>query len=160
MVHGGASARHLTSNVISLVTLLEEAIMDHILPDSGDRLARHLMVRNPICAELWMPLGTVRMTMLSSSFSTIPVYANNGWHLITDEALTKAKTRTDLAMTVIQSIDSKTIKLKPATTVAPDCRISDLFTSADSKGFPVLVVDDGRDEKDALLGIISAYDLL
>lgn len=160
MVHGGASARHLTSNVIALITLLEEAIMDHVLPIADERLARYLMVQNPIRAELWMPLGAVRMAMLSSSFSTIPVYFNDGWHLITDEALTKIKSRADRALTVSQSIASKILALSDATTVAPDCRISDLFTSADSRGFPVLVVDGGRNEKDALLGIISAYDLL
>ena len=42
-----------------------------------DRIADY-MVRGPACACMWHPLSFIRQTMLSSSFSFLPVNAGSG----------------------------------------------------------------------------------
>jgi hypothetical protein len=51
-LHQGAFARHLTGHVIELAITLEDALSNHLDPVVTD-----FMVRNPVCAEPWQPVG-------------------------------------------------------------------------------------------------------
>jgi hypothetical protein len=62
-VHVGAFARHLSTRLIDLILILEEAIM------SQTRKVEDLMVRNPVVAEPWQLVAHVRSTILANSFS-------------------------------------------------------------------------------------------
>jgi len=61
-LHQGAFARHLTSHAIELALILEDALRSSETP-----LVSDYMVRNPVCAELWQPLGLIRQQMLTAS---------------------------------------------------------------------------------------------
>ena len=84
-MHGGAAARYATSHAVELALVLEDALMN-----SYDK-ASDFMVRNVICAEMWQPLSFIRQTMLASSFSCLPVKAEQDgkplWELVSDKAL-------------------------------------------------------------------------
>ena len=51
-LHQGAVARHLTRHAIDLALILEDALRTF-----DEKLASDFMVRNPICVELWQPIG-------------------------------------------------------------------------------------------------------
>ena len=67
-LHQGAFARHLTIHAIDLALILEDALRSFEEPRVSD-----YMVRNPLFAELWQPIGFIRQQMLANSFSFLPV---------------------------------------------------------------------------------------
>src|SRR5436309_3329954 len=110
-VHEGAYARHLTSRLVELFLLLEEAVM------LGMKRVEELMVRIPIVAEPWHLIAQVRRTMLGNSFSTLPTFVKSSdrgdWKLITDLTIMQRiravtndvqKMKTVLALPVNQAI--------------------------------------------------------
>lgn len=80
-LHQGAYARHLTSRVMELSIILEDALMSN-LGTVGD-----FMVRDPLCCSLWQPLSFIRQQILLHSFSYLPVYKDNTWQLVSDQEI-------------------------------------------------------------------------
>jgi hypothetical protein len=78
-MHQGAFARHLTVHAIELAIILEDALTNLKNPAVCD-----FMVRNPVCAELWQPIGLIRQQMLVNSYSYLPVLRDKHWYLISD----------------------------------------------------------------------------
>lgn len=162
-VHDGAFARHLSSRLVELILLLEESIMQTV-----DRV-EDLMVRNPVIAEPWYLISHVRKAMLANSFSNIPVFLTDGddgkWSLLTDAAIMRfirsSPTNTDqkkrLTMSVAEAAATKILELTEGHCCPPKTPVSDLLLQLNS--YPVLVTE-GIDGKDRLLGIITAFDLL
>ena len=72
-MHDGAAARHATSHAIQLALVLEDALMNSYDNKVSDFTVSDFMVRNPVCASMWQPLSFIRQTMLTSSFSCLPV---------------------------------------------------------------------------------------
>lgn len=160
-VHEGAAARHLTSNLIDLLVQIEDAMTTKALPEGDKRLLLHIMVRNPVCAEKWMTLAMVRKTMLTSSFSTIPVFRKDKWHLVTDEALARVADKKHLNATIDEAVGKLVITVVEARVAKPDITVGELLAENQKlPPFPTLVLRDGVHAKDGLLGILSAYDLL
>lgn len=81
-MHQGAFARHLTVHAIELAIILEDALTKLKNPTASD-----FMVRNPVCAELWQPVGLIRQQMLVNSYSYLPVLRGKQWYLISDAAI-------------------------------------------------------------------------
>ena len=69
-LHEGAYARNLTANAFELALVLEDALLD------GHSQIGSFMVRTPVCAFPWQPLGFIRQQMLANSFSFLPVQVN------------------------------------------------------------------------------------
>jgi hypothetical protein len=63
-LHQGAFARPLTKHAIELAIILEDALSQQV-----NQVVMDFMVRNPLCAELWKPIGFIRQQMLANSFS-------------------------------------------------------------------------------------------
>ena len=78
-MHQGAFARHLTVHAIELAIVLEDALTQLKNP-----MVSNFMVRNPVCAEMWQPVGLIRQQMLVNSYSYLPVLRENHWYLISD----------------------------------------------------------------------------
>lgn len=156
-LHQGAYARHLTSRVIELAIVLEDALMTSLATVS------EFMVRNPVSAALWQPLSFVRQQMLANSFSFMPVRSRGGvWSLVSDAELARyLRANSGLRkQRLTESLDSATsagdIPLSPAQTIGP----GELVEAAAAKlgQYPLLVTaDSGQGE---LVGIITAFDLL
>ena len=133
-----------------------------------------LMVPNPICAEVWQPLGFIRQTMLESSFSYLPVRTSPDgeapWKLVSDLELARylrtAEDAEDRKRRLVQPLaDSQKpdgIELRDPKTYGPEELISAIFKQCDGSidwdGLPILVVRSNL-EKD-LLGILTPFDLL
>jgi hypothetical protein len=81
-MHQGAFARHLTMNATELAIILEDALKQFDNPTIAD-----FMVRSPVCAEIWQPIGFIRQQMLANSYSQLPVLENKQWYLISDAAI-------------------------------------------------------------------------
>jgi len=168
VMHEGAAARHATTHAIELCLVLEIALMN-----SYDKVG-DFMVRNPVCAALWQPLSFIRQTMLSTSFSYLPVNAGTEtkpvWQLVSDKAVARylrlranAVPLKDLLVQPLEQAIKGGIKLLAART----CNATDPVNTAleewdaqsdnESDGQMVLVT---RGNSDELLGILMPYDLL
>lgn len=154
-VHDGAQARHLTTRAIELALILEDALMP------PQAVVGDYMVRGPVTAELWQPLSFLRQTMLTHSFSYLPVQlSSGGWKLVSDHALAaylgaEKQQRKDRLKQSLEVADSKGLTLVDAVLVEPDQDVDSVLSQIQSA--PVLVARDGGQK---LLGIVSAFDLL
>lgn len=157
-LHQGASARHLTKHTIELAIILEDALNNHV-----ELVVADFMVRDPVCAQLWQPVGFIRQQMLANSYSYLPICRDDGsWGLLSDAAIAtflgaerNGKVRTErLAQTIRQAV---TLDVRPATFVRQEDPLAKALASL--AGAPVLLVEDLSDPK-RLLGILTAFDLL
>ncbi len=80
-VHQGAYARHLVRHCVELALFVEEGLM------AGANRVVDYMVRTPACAEAWQPIALARQQMLTNSFSYLPIWWKNQWHLLSDHAI-------------------------------------------------------------------------
>jgi hypothetical protein len=156
-LHQGAFARHLTGHAIELAIILEDALSNHF-----DLVVTDFMVRNPVCAELWQPVGFIRQQMLANSYSYLPVLADDeNWYLVSDAAIArflgperKGETRRKrLASTLRDS----SINLLAATFVDDRTSLQDALNRLSDA--PALLVKNPADPK-GLLGMLTAFDLL
>jgi CBS domain-containing protein len=158
-MHVGAAARHLTFRAVELALILEDALAMH----EKVTLVGDVMVRNPICAELWAPVSFARHTMLSNSFSYLPVMRNDTWVLLADTAVAKfvngvsnTERKERLALPLSRAIEDGSIEVDAAVCVFSELPIEKMLDGLN--GRPFLVVREN--EPRALIGIVSAFDLL
>ena len=147
------------------------------------------MVRDPICASLWQPISFVRQQMLVSSFSYLPLWNDNDgindnvneWHLVSDIAIARYLSSTKsnnqrkkrLATTLGEAIKDIECELdiEKATILHAKDRLVTFFSRATENGdtaastqllaaSPALVCREGKKDKESLIGIITAFDLL
>jgi hypothetical protein len=152
--HEGASARHLTGHAIELALILEDALRSSEAPVVAD-----YMVRNPVCAELWQPIGFVRQQMLASSFSFLPVLSKHRiWCLVSDRAIAAYLGRSwpDRKDRMASLLGEAPIELKRAKLVQEDTSLDKALTAL--KDAPLLVRQKGKHPR--ILGIVTAFDLL
>lgn len=154
-LHQGAFARHLTSRVVELSIVLEDALVTKIETVSA------YMVRDPMCCELWQPLSLIRQRMLANSYSFLPVQHEGVWKFVSDQALAKYLR--------FKKTERKRRLAKPLSEAivgdgALDMQKSDIIRVNDNvdniakniRNIPNLVLDD----QDRLVGILAAFDLL
>ncbi len=158
-VHEGAWTRHLSSRLIDLFLILEEAIMTKMT------CAEDIMVRNPVVAEPWQMVAHIRKTMLANSFSHVPIFLNGEWLIVSDLVLmrflhgaTNAKEKLSrLSMQIGAVIDSGEIARVRAVCFELQTTLDQLV--AGMQDLPVLVTQDiGGTSR--LLGIVTPFDLL
>jgi hypothetical protein len=82
VMHSGAYARHATSAAIEICIHLEEAVM--AASSKNPKLIKHFMVKQVVSVEDWQPVAYARELMLTHSFSFLPSFIGNKWHLISD----------------------------------------------------------------------------
>jgi CBS domain-containing protein len=163
-LHQGAFARHLTVHATELAIILEDALM------ADAHYVREFMVRAPVCASTWQPLSLVRQTMLSNSFSYLPVLddregVNKQWMLVSDRMLARylrtGKRERDLRMaqTLREAVSQGHVVLEAPHRVRPDDNVEKVFAAKDD-GRPVLVFDGDDDGARPLLGIMMPFDVL
>lgn len=161
-VHEGAFARHMSSRLVDLILVLEDAV------SSTMNAYEDLMVRNPITAKPWHLVGHLRNSMLASSFSFIPYHQRSGpdkgWRIISDRSVVEllqpwARTKSQLAEVRSLRIDDAIEQHKLVTSRAKCVKPNDVVSVADLGDHPILVTDC-VDEEECVLGIITAFDLL
>ena len=157
-LHLGAVARHLARYGVEMALVLEEALMVDTIQ------AQDLMVRSPVCAELWQPLSYVRQQMLANSFSYLPIRSPEGqWALLSDLSVAAVLRKAPhngarqglLARTVREAIADFDLKIHEARQVRPDSEALECLGKME--GPPLLVTSDDDRE---LLGILTPFDLL
>ncbi len=153
-VHSGAFIRHHVLKLVELILILEEAIL------LNGRVAADVMVCSPVTAELWHNVAMVRRSMLTNSFSFLPVRISDQWKLISDQSLvaylrvSNAERNRRLGATVGSAIEDGSLCLEVAPITRADTPIEDVKTNITH--LPVLVLDTAQN----LLGILTAFDLL
>jgi hypothetical protein len=153
-VHQGAFARHLASHAIELAVILEDALRRSEPPSISD-----YMVRHPVCAELWQPIGYIRQQMLASSFSFLPVLDQHGqWCVISDKAIAKylGIDTTERKKRLASRLDATQLTLEPATLLTEEKSLEDALNTLSNA--PLLILS--KDDPKRLLGIVTAFDLL
>ncbi|MCI0435000.1 MAG: CBS domain-containing protein [Gemmatimonadetes bacterium] len=155
-VHVGVHARNLTHIVTELALFIEEGLSE------GFVNAEDYMVRDPVCAHPWEPLAFISQKMLLNSFSFLPVFEemSKRWRVVSDAAIVKAirpmKPNDRASLTLQQALDREVLALEKAPTCTPDTPVHTLLGKLDH--LPVLVT--ARRQRDRLLGILTAFDLL
>ena len=157
LVHEGAAARQLTKWLVEMCIVLEDALI--IAANSGERsmMAEDLMIREVVVAESWEELATVRHKMLERSISYLPTFydSDKSWYLIEDSDVARYLKAPRSSSHRRQKVKEFLGKLTPKKARKVSCseKIEEIFD--DIMKQPVLVV-----EKDRLLGILTAFDLL
>jgi hypothetical protein len=151
-VHEGAYARHLVRHCVELAIHIEDGLM------AQSEVISDFMVRTPICAEPWHPVAFARQQMLASSFSNLPIWLGDAWHLLTDQSIAsylsdRASRNQRSRQTVQAACKVGELSLEPAVVVSPSISVAEALT--ESKGRPLLVVEHER-----LLGIATPFDFL
>ena len=169
-LHKGAFVKILTSHLIELSIMLEDALMT-IMADP----IQNYMTRDPICAYPWQPISFIRQKMLENSFSYIPVYMKEfgtdekTWYVISDydivdylKPATGGENRKKrLSKTLQQAIISHPNLIRKAVVVRPEKKVEKALKCAQAKqsaiGQPILVQ---RADDHELLGIATPFDLM
>ena len=181
--HTGAWARHLSSRLVELILIIEEAII-HGEPQMSEKNSananesdfrltqvRHLMASGPVIAYDWNTLGQVRTMILEHSFTFIPVKRAEDlrprWVMISDAwlmaFLRKASSRRawkdGLGTTVSKALADQTDQ-ELHRMAAQFCVDNDSIDSMVDRirETPLLVRPANHPEE--VIGIITAYDLL
>ena len=82
-MHEGAFARNLAVHLVQLSIILEDALVNK----AHCKTVKHYMMRHPVCAQPWEPVGFIRQTMLEHSFSFLPVQIKEKWEIVSDRAV-------------------------------------------------------------------------
>jgi hypothetical protein len=158
-MHQGTVARHLARHAQELALIMEDALM------SEARTVKDFMVRAPLCAALWQPLGTIRRSMLMNAFSFLPFECNsaNTWRFISDHSLARYlrvshKQRERRMLLTLEEA------LKSDEAFSNDCEIATIVDLNVTVGkvaglireAPCIVLDDKR----RLAGLVTAFDIL
>lgn len=158
-MHQGAVARHLATHAQELALIMEDALMNEA------RLVQDFMIREPMCAELWQPLGTIRRCMLMNAFSYLPFKAASGrsWKFLSDHTLARflRVERKERARRLLLSLDDALKEdadfrkaCKTAKSVKVDFPLSRVVPLINAT--PCVVLSkSGR-----LAGLITAFDVL
>jgi hypothetical protein len=160
-LHEGAYARHLTANATALALIVEDALLD------GQSQVGDFMVRSPVCAFPWQPLGFVRQTMLANSFSFLPMLWQEAgacaWRLVSDyavahylrQATTAGDRETSMSQTLATAVASGGIVLTQPFVCGPETEVAEVLSNC--RGVPAIVCARGTPE---ILGIATPFDLL
>ncbi len=153
-LHQGAVARNLTSHVIELALILEDALGNEL------QQVRYLMVKNPVIAERWQTLAAIRQLMLANAFSYLPIHWSGKWCFISDHVLAsylrKSNRKAEMAKLLIEVLENKDLAPVEAPTCFPE-DAADEVVQRMHFGMPVLVLNQ---DKIHLEGLISPADVL
>jgi hypothetical protein len=158
-LHQGAFARRLTEHAVRLSLVLEDALRRGIeMPTVGD-----FMVRNPVCAELWHPISFIRQTLLTNSFSFLPVRRNERWHLISNleiaTYLGSGSTEHARRQLLATKLEASPIDMSEARCCHEGMELSEALTQFAGDPSPLLVRHSESDQS-AIVGILTPFDLL
>jgi hypothetical protein len=164
-LHIGAFARHLTTHAIELALVLEDAL--RTIENAMSQKVSDFMIRNPVCAHLWQPVSFIRQTILTNSFSYLPVQNEDKvWCLVSDlliaRYLQQAERDKARKKALARPLGATGIKFLEAKLICQGMTIDELFGQAalceqiESK--PLLVRRD--DTLDELAGILTPFDLI
>lgn len=107
-MHTGAYARNAAQAAVQLSLILEEGLMN-----KNDLTVADCMVTTPVYVEGWHTLGYARQLMLVNSFSYLPIFHGDKWHLISDMAMAQFFQRLE------NSEEKKEFEAKPIKVVLP-----------------------------------------
>jgi CBS domain-containing protein len=163
-VHEGAWARHLSTRLVDLFLILEEAIMNVLSESKPPLLVSDVMVRSPVVAEAWQPVSFARRTMLTNSFSTLPIHYDGSWRFVTDVAVLRylpdpsdAGHKDRLAAKIGDAVAEGRLALLDAPCTDQSTPVSEARRLVDH--LPLLITERFGD-RTQLVGILTAFDLL
>ena len=112
-MHSGAYARNAAQAAVQLSLILEQGLMNKF-----DLTVADFMVTTPVYVEDWHTLGYARQLMLANSFSYLPIFHGNKWHLISDMAMAQFFQR------LKNSDEKKEFEAKPIKAALPPVNVS------------------------------------
>jgi hypothetical protein len=173
VMHTGAYARNAAVAAVQLSLLIEEAVLSLLANKNEDKTTRtkvaDFMVRSPITAEPWHTFGHVRRLMLLNSFTYLPIFTNDNWHLISDMAMASMfqplsnANRNRLAATRISDVlgcPMPQLRLQVAVIVEPGWEIDPLLKCEQHPGLWLVVNAKDREPPNQLVGVLSPFELM
>ncbi|WP_152602617.1 CBS domain-containing protein [Alcaligenes faecalis] len=160
-MHTGVYARHATEAGKALCLVIEEALTVVL----GLCKVRDFIIRNPAYIEKWQPVAFARQMMLENSYSFLPVYHEEKWHLISEMAVAKylfgkssAEKKECLFKCIGDAIKDEgknSLKLIDAKVVSLDDQVISVL-SQEERPHSLWIVA----EKDNLIGVLSPFELM
>ncbi len=169
-LHVGSYARHLTSHAIELALILEDGLRSvEIIFKEAEKMEINVsdfMVRNPVCAHLWQPISSIRQTMLTNSFSYLPVAIDKSeWRLVSDlrivaylHGCSNAQRKIRLARPLGEAMKEaeSPVKLDEVERVSTTATIEEALRKSGGKFLLVF----SKSSESELAGILTPFDLL
>ena len=164
-MHVGSYARHATEAAIELCIGLEEALMTKVQRTIGS-----LMVKSPITVEPWQPVAHARQLMLMHSFSSLPIWLDDRWWLLSELGIAKflnvsnTQRKTLLGLTIKEASTHQPklalTQIEEINLYTSETTIDELLERTDNIDVPTLwlVIDDKR--QDHLAGVLSPFELM
>jgi hypothetical protein len=160
-MHAGSYARHATSAAVEMCIGLEEAVMVGAEPVSK---VKDFMVKTPVVAEPWQPVGHARQLVLAHSFSFLPIFRDDEWYLLSEMALVSylhpmsANKRKSALVCPISEAVAEGLKLLPAQRLGLEDDISKVVADSGVTPYPQLwlVIASGNQ----LAGVLSPFELM
>ena len=153
--HRGVHARNATGEAIRVALVLEDALSFNW----AEVRLRDLMVRRPVTAESDDSLAEIRRTMLSCSFSFVPVRIDDRWRLVSERWIAEqivGKTRKHRDAALARRVHEFEAQLVPVEKV-----FTDSVTTAElPKPLPDLMLVAEEEVAMVLQGVVSPSDLL
>lgn len=150
-MHQGSIARHLTNLCVETALVLEDALGNEL------RSVELIMAKNPVSADAWRTLASIRQTMLANAYSYLPYHLDKWW-LISDyklahHLLTSNDRKSELARQ-LQAVGHIETLATAAETITPDWSRTDAAKRLKDDR-PLLVLRGGH-----LVGLVGPADLL
>ena len=139
-MHTGAYARNAAQAAVQLSLILEEGLMNKF-----DLTVADFMVTTPVYVEDWHTLGYARQLMLVNSFSYLPIFHGDKWHLISDMAMAQFFQR------LKNSDEKKEFEAKPIKEALPPVNAS----PAPDRLLALIPVDNPRVRSTPLTDLLS-----
>lgn len=171
VMHTGAYARNAAVSAVQLSLLIEEAILSELQKKKETKTARNVvadfMVRSPVTAEHWHTVGHIRRLMLLNSFSYLPIFWNDKWHLISDMAMAAMLQPLGNAcrnLTAVKRIDAVLdeglLKLSASNCIKADAAVNSLLLTREHPGLWLVVNATEGDGSKELVGVLSPFELM
>jgi len=157
-VRVGPWARKLSRQYVELFLYIEKALTVSM------SVVSELMVKNPVTVEPWQSVEVARRLMLNHAFTSIPVYINHSWYLIDDHNIARylapgssPRRDQDLRTASIHQAINNGLTLSPATCITGRQIVRQF---AETMPASLVLVTERRKDREYLLGVISASDVL
>lgn len=175
VMHTGAYARNAAVSAVQLSLLIEEAILSELekkndkpaMPVKARKTVADFMVRSPVTAEHWHTVGHIRRLMLLNSFSYLPIFWNDKWHLISDMAMAAMLQPLGNAcrnLTAVKRIDAVLdeglLKLSASNCIKADAAVNSLLLTREHPGLWLVVNATEGDGSKELVGVLSPFELM
>lgn len=163
-MHTVAYARHVTTDAVTLSLMFESALMNEQMESNTTKrlTVGDFMVSTPVTVQPWQSVAQARQALLINSFTFLPMWHEDKWHLISDAAIASYlrpnwPAKSQLNRTLSEAVKDG-LKIVQANPVNVSTNVNDLLNDNAS---PTLWLVTQKDYPPGhLVGVLSPFELM